>query len=66
VLFTPHDIEALVRRARDLAPTGQQPPLVYSTLFGLLASTGMRISEALALWWSWIYFQTYWLDGTFV
>jgi integrase/recombinase XerD len=48
-LFTPEEIQALVGQARDLPPVGQQPPLVYSTLFGLLASTGLRISEALAL-----------------
>jgi integrase len=31
-----------------LQPAGSIRPLMYSTLFGLLAATGMRISEALA------------------
>jgi len=39
----------LVRAARALGPAGAWPPLVYSTLFGLLASTGLRISETLNL-----------------
>ena len=48
-LFTPQDVQALVREARALGPEGAQPPLVYSALFGLIASTGLRISEALNL-----------------
>ena len=48
-LFTPQDVNALVRDTRALGPEGSLPPLVYSTLFGLLASTGLRISEALNL-----------------
>lgn len=48
-LFTPGDVEALVRAARTLGPAGSLQPQVYSTLFGLLASTGLRISEALNL-----------------
>ncbi len=48
-LFTPEDVQALVREARALGPAGAWLPLVYSTLFGLLASTGLRISEALNL-----------------
>ncbi len=47
-LFTPQDVHALVRDTRTLGPEGS-PPLVYSTLFGLLAATGLRISEALNL-----------------
>lgn len=45
-----HDeIALLVTSARSLpAPRGRQPS-TYATLFGLLAVTGMRISEALAL-----------------
>jgi len=49
VLFTPQDVHALVRDTRALGPEGSLQPLVYSTLFGLLASTGLRISEALNL-----------------
>jgi len=48
-LFTPGDVEALVRAARELGPEGSHQPHVYSTLFGILASTGLRISEALNL-----------------
>jgi len=48
-LFAPHEVKALVRAARAIDPRGAQVPLVYPTLFGLLASTGLRISEALTL-----------------
>jgi integrase len=34
---------------RPLKPAGSIRPLMYATLFGLLAATGMRISETLAL-----------------
>ena len=51
---TPHiyseaDIVQLLASARALTPTSGLRPHTYSTLFGLLASTGLRISEALAL-----------------
>lgn len=48
-LFTPTDVAALVRAARALGPEGSLQPHVYSTLLGLIASTGLRISEALNL-----------------
>ena len=48
-LFTPRDVRALVEAARTMGPADALQPLVYSTLFGLLASTGLRISEALTL-----------------
>jgi integrase len=48
-LFKPDQVEALVRAARSCRPRGSQQPLVYSTLFGPLAATGLRISEALNL-----------------
>lgn len=48
-LFTPQDVKALVREARAMGPPSAWPPLLYSTLFGLIASTGLRISEALNL-----------------
>jgi integrase len=48
-LFTPADVELLVRAARTLTPEGSLQPYIYNTLFGLLASTGLRISEALNL-----------------
>ena len=48
-LFTPQEVEALVREARALGPQDALQPRVFSTLFGLLAATGLRISEALNL-----------------
>jgi integrase len=47
-----YPVEAIVQlmgAAAQLRPAGSIRPLMYSTLFGLLAATGMRISEALAL-----------------
>lgn len=46
-LFTPGQLRQLLRRCRRLS--GQLAPLTYRTLLGLLACTGLRISEALAL-----------------
>lgn len=48
-LFTPAEVVALVRAARALRPEGALRPHLYSTLFGLIACTGLRISEALNL-----------------
>jgi len=48
-LFTPAEVAALVRAARALEPQGALRPHLYSTLFGLIACTGLRISEALNL-----------------
>jgi integrase len=48
-LFTPEQVMALVREAGTLGPKASLQPRVYSTLFGLLACTGLRISEALNL-----------------
>ena len=48
-LFTPAQVAAIVAAARTLRSRGSLQPHVYSTLFGLLAATGMRISEALDL-----------------
>lgn len=48
-LFSPKQVTALVREARILGPKTSLQPRVYSTLFGLLACTGLRISEALNL-----------------
>ena len=48
-IYSDEQIEDLVRAARDLpSPLGLRGP-TYATLFGLIAVTGMRISEALAL-----------------
>ena len=48
-ILTDAEIRRLIAAARDLGPHGTMRPWVYATLFGLLAATGMRISEALAL-----------------
>jgi integrase len=48
-LFTPQQVRTLVREAGTLGPKTSLQPRVYSTLFGLLACTGLRISEALNL-----------------
>lgn len=48
-LFTPEQVAALARVARACGPKGSLRPHVYSSLFGLLAATGLRISEALNL-----------------
>jgi len=46
-LFTAQQLHRLLRRAGRLS--GQLRPLTWRALIGLLASTGLRISEALAL-----------------
>ena len=43
------EISDLLRAAARLAPAGGLRPHCYATLFGLLACTGLRISEALSL-----------------
>lgn len=48
-IFTPAEISRLLHAAGDLAPRGSLRPITYMTLFALLAATGLRISEALAL-----------------
>ncbi len=48
-LFRPEEIQALMTQATQLGPAGSLRPYLYSTLIGLLASTGLRISEALSL-----------------
>lgn len=48
-IFSPAEIAALVAEAEGCATRGCPVPGQYPTLFGLLAATGMRISEALAL-----------------
>lgn len=48
-IYRPDEIACLMRAAGQLQPASSIRPLMYSTLFGLLATTGMRISEALAL-----------------
>ena len=48
-IYSHDDILRLMTAAASLSPAGTIRPLTYATLFGLLAATGMRISEALAL-----------------
>ncbi len=47
-IYSPNEISRLMAAAAML-PAAWDRPLTYATLFGLLAATGMRISEALAL-----------------
>ena len=46
-LFTPAQLRQLLRRCSNLS--GQLDPVTYRMLLGLLACTGLRISEALTL-----------------
>jgi integrase len=48
-IYTPNEIAQLLDAAARLAPATSFKASTYETLFGLLAATGMRISEALAL-----------------
>jgi integrase len=48
-IYKPHDIVRLLRAASELEPAGSIRPIMYTTLFGLIAATGIRIAEALAL-----------------
>lgn len=48
-IYTPDQIRQLLEKAATLGPTGSLRPWTYTTLFSLLAVTGLRISEAIAL-----------------
>ena len=48
-IYTSNELEALVLAATQLKRVDPLRPATYSTLFGLLAATGMRRSEALNL-----------------
>jgi integrase len=48
-IYSPEEVRRLLDAASQLAPTWPLRPQVFTTLFGLLASTGMRVSEALGL-----------------
>lgn len=48
-IYSEKEIIDLLAAARQLGPSPGLRGIIYETLFGLLASTGMRISEALAL-----------------
>jgi integrase len=48
-IYSQPEIEQLLQAARKLRPYGSLRPLTYSTLIGLLVSSGLRPSEALRL-----------------
>jgi integrase len=48
-IYAEQEIQALIAACRRLTPVGGIRPHTHATLFGLLACTGMRISEALHL-----------------
>ncbi len=48
-LFSAKDIKQLLTAASQLKPEGSIRPRTYTTLFALLAATGLRICEAIAL-----------------
>jgi len=48
-LFSPKQLQQLLDATARLRPKGSLRPHTYYTLFGLLAATGLRISEALHL-----------------
>jgi integrase len=48
-IYSEEEIADLLRTCARLSPVGGLRPWTYATLFGLLASTGLRISEALRL-----------------
>jgi len=48
-IFTPEQVSQILEEAGQLNPAGSLRPHTYKTLFGLLASCGLRISEALSL-----------------
>lgn len=51
-VYSDREIGDLMRAADGLAPAGGLRPRSYATLFGLIACTGLRITEALSLTWS--------------
>jgi integrase len=48
-IYASGEITRLLQAAAALEPAGSIRPIMYTTLLGLIAATGMRISEALAL-----------------
>ena len=48
-IYSSDELVHLMEAASRLAPTWPLRPHVFTTLFGLLAASGMRVSEALAL-----------------
>jgi integrase/recombinase XerD len=48
-IFTGEEVKQLILHAARLGPSGSLRPFTYNTRFGLLACTGLGISEALSL-----------------
>ena len=48
-IYTDEEVRELLEHAGRLTPQGGLRPLMYRTLFGLIAAVGLRISEALKL-----------------
>ena len=48
-IYTPEEIAKLIGAASRLEPSESIKPLTYVTFFGLLAATGLRVSEARSL-----------------
>jgi integrase len=48
-IYSPEEIESLLKAARALHPPDRLRPQTYAVLLGLLASTGIRIGEAIRL-----------------
>ena len=48
-LYTEEEIQRLLAAAKSLSPAGALRPWTYHCLFGLLAVSGLRISEAIKL-----------------
>jgi integrase/recombinase XerD len=48
-LFTAPQSTALIRAAQDLGPRGSLRPRPFATFIGVLASTGLRVGEAIRL-----------------
>jgi integrase len=50
-IYSEANVAALIKAAQALGPADSLRPATYATLLGLLACTGLRIGEALALRW---------------
>lgn len=48
-IYREEEIIELLAAARKLGPRGSLRPMTFETLFGLMASTGLRVSEAIHL-----------------
>jgi integrase len=48
-IYAPDEITRLLHAAAALKPAASIRPVMYTTLFGLIAATGVRVAEALAL-----------------